>query len=655
MKLKTARLSAGILAITLAANSVVLAQNAPTQNASPNTSSGTMPAANNSTSSTGTTSTGTTPGTAVDSANSGMMANGGTSNNATTNGTATNGTTTNGGATENPTIVSSTNPAAPTVVPPGSVGATTTGAPASVPAGVVTAAATNPVVSATGVVTTGLADARNAADANAPVFTLSDALTLALQNNPTVASAQASIRAAQARVGEASAAGGPQVGANANLAGTRNLNGAPVIVGSSVGGGGGGGGTTGGGTTGGGSTGGISSSPVVADNLLGFGATETAGLTATLPIYTGGRVSANKRIARSNVNVQTENALQTEQDLLLNTTTSYLNILRSSQLLTVAVSNVDVSREQLRVAQVRYDAGAAARLEVYQAQATLADAEQRRIAASATLGQSTASLNTLMGRTPETPLRVEEITSLTLNLPTLTTANGTSLSSSDLRLISAQSRPAIAASQAQITTSEANVALAKAQRRPSLGLSLGALIRNPLTYLGRFALSLGLGLTQTIFDSGLSRSQISEAQALVDQSRAGLSSTQLNVGNQIEQSLLNLDSAQSRTVSADVAVTAAQEALRAAQVGYQAGVRTSLDVTTAQTALLNAQTNAVNARFDVATGQAQLASSVGVLTVAGQDATSRVTQAQNAANDALQASANANKPKKKRKKFLGIF
>ncbi len=537
----------------------------------------------------------------------------------------------------------------------------------------------SPVVSSRGVVALGLADARNLSDADAPVLSLVDALALAIQNNPTIQIAQASLRAARARVGNARSQGGAQVGLSGDINGSRNFGATSNTSG----------GGTGGGGTGGGGTG------TVGNNFLGFNTNESVGVSATLPIYNGGRIKAGTRAAQANVDVQAFNALQTEQDLMRDTTTSYLNILRSDQLLTVADSNLAISREQLRIAQVRFDAGAAARLEVFQAQATLADADQRRTQASAILGQSKATLNTLVGRVPETPIRVEPISSLDLRLAsfapnvnaanenpsisstrlaptkaqtsTVTNANATdinattlnatnsdaTLSGADLRARAAASRPALAASQAQIQSANAAVDLARAQRKPSLGLNLGALLRNPVSFVGRFALSLGLGFSQSLFDSGRSRSQIDEAQALLEQSRAGLSNAQLNVGNQIEQSLLSLDSAQARTVSAQAAVVAAQEALRAAQIGYTAGVRTSLDVSTAQAQLLTAQTNAVNARFDVATGQAQLASAVGVLTVQQQEAAARVAQSQIA--NRAQVEANAPKPKKKRRKFLGIF
>ncbi len=665
MKHPNARLSAGIVAISLAAQSVVFAQGATTA-ATPSAA---------------------TPSSATQPMATQSAANGGASS--TGSGTS-------------------------------DVSATANGTPVGTPMDAATVAASSTAaVSTSGVTTSGLADVRNADDAQAPLLTLADVLTLALQNNPTLTSAQAAVRAAQARVGTARSAGGVQVGLSGDVNGNRAF-GTSSSTGFSSGTGTGGTGTggIGSGGTGTGGIGGTGGSLTSGNQILGLNTTESLGVSATLPVYTGGRVKASTRVARTGVDIQAANAQQTEQDLLLNTTTSYLNILRSGQLLQVANSNVDISREQLRVAQVRFNAGAAARLEVFQAEATLADSQQRRTAASATLGQSKATLNTLIGRVPETPVRVEPITALNLSLPQITTASGATtsgatitssststtpatesaagdspttstsatsssttsttpgasaietetavaaasatpagsgtLSSAELRAQALASRPLLAASQAQIANSQANVDLARAQRRPNIGVTLGSFLRNPVTFAGRFALSLGLGLSQTLFDSGRSRSQINEAQALLDQSRSGLAGQELNVGNQIEQSLLSLDSAQARTVSADTAVTSAQEALRAAQVAYQAGVRTSLEVSTAQTALLNAQTNAVNARFDVATGQAQLASAVGVLTTQAQTAATRNTQAQVDAA-AAQAQADAAKPKKKRKKFLGIF
>jgi outer membrane protein TolC len=530
-----------------------------------------------------------------------------------------------------------------------------------------------------------LADARNQISENVAPISIEDAITLALQNNPQRDAAIAALQAARARIGTARAAGGPNIGLGASAGLDRSF----------------GGGSSGSGS-GAGSGSGSGTSGVSSNRVLGFDSSQSVQTTADIPIYTGGRVKAGRRVAEAGARFQAAQTLQVEQDLVLSTIEAYLGVLRTGQLLEVAESNLAVSRERRRVEQVRYEAGASARLDVLRADTTLAEAQQQRIAASNNLAQAKAALNTLMGRVPEAPLRTETITTLTPRVPlppeiAVTAATGTTTpgvtapgvtapgvtapgatvpgatvpgatvpgatvpgatvpapdSSAVLRDIAERSRPAIAAGQAQVEAGEAGVDVAKAQRKPSLGLSLTGLLRNPVGFAGRFALGIGLNVAQTLFDSGRARSQIDEARALAEQSRQNLGNQRLNVANQIEQALLSLDSAQKRLASADVAVVAAAEALRASQLGYEAGARTRLEVSDAQVALLTAQTEAVNARFQVAQSQADLSAAVGVLTTEGQAAYERALTDEAKRAEAL--AAQETQPKKKRKKFLGIF
>jgi outer membrane protein TolC len=529
-----------------------------------------------------------------------------------------------------------------------------------------------------------LADTRREANANAPVFTLTDTIGLALQNNPQHDAALAAVRAARARITTARAAGGPQVSLSGDATLQRSF-GFPSA------------------TTGSGAGGGFSSTGT---SSRSWDDAETLSASATVPIYTGGRVSAGKRVARYSAEAQEAQARQVDQQLVYNTTLAYLSILRSEQLLDVTNANLDVARERQRIAQVRYDAGAAAKLEVLRADTDLANARQQRIVASNALGQSNAALNTLLGRAPDSPLRIEPIVQLTLPSPLVVTPNAAPLSTTattstgrattgsastaassgtnstgsgstgafgstaptsgstglgastptagavgsggtltgssgnattgngagtvsgiapagQLQIAAGQSRNSLAVTEAQLKAAQASVDLARAQRKPNIGANILGLLRNPLTFAGRFLFSIGASVAQTLFDSGKSRGQIQEAVAVVDQLRSQLKGQQQAVANDIEQSLLSLDSAQKRLNSTQAGVTAAQEALRAAQLGYSAGVTTSLEVSDAQAALLTAQTDAVNARFDLAAAQAQLAASVGVVPVEGQQAYER--------------------------------
>ncbi|MDQ3815356.1 MAG: TolC family protein, partial [Armatimonadota bacterium] len=439
-----------------------------------------------------------------------------------------------------------------------------------------------------------LADARQQAAETAPVLSFTEAIVRVLQNNPQRAAARAGLQAAQARIGTARSAGGLQVGINGNATTNQSFG----VPSSNTG-------------TGGNTNLAQSFNPDFSESLT---------TSAQLPLYTGGRVKASTRAAEAAARTQAAQTVQVEQDLVLTAATTYLGILRSEQLLEVAESNLAVSREQRRVAQVRFEAGAAARLDVFRAETTLADAEQRRVTASSTVAQAKAQLNTLMGRAPETPLRIEGIDSVAPPVPLTAAVEPprypalAERGAAELRTVAEASNPSLAAAREQVRAAEANVDVAKAQRKPSLGLNLTSILRNPVTFLGRFSAALALGVAQTLFDSGRTRSQVNEARNLVEQARQGLAGERLTVANRIEQLLLTGDTAEHRLRSTDTAVLAAREAVRAAQLGYTAGVRTAVEVSDAQAALLAAQTEAVNARFDLALARAQLASAAGVLT-----------------------------------------
>jgi outer membrane protein TolC len=449
--------------------------------------------------------------------------------------------------------------------------------------------------------------------ATAAPMSLEEVLVYALDHNPQRRAAWYAAKAARANIGVAKADGGLQV----NLTGSASNQWGFGSVGTFV----------------------PSSGSGVGVSNSSQGWRESLTADATLPIYSGGRVKANKKVATYNYQMAMAQAISTEQDLVFNTTLDYLDILRNQQLVDVNQANLDVAGERYRVANVRFNAGAAAKLEVLNAATAQATAQQDLVEAQNNLKQSYANLNTIMGRKPQTPLQIVPVDQLTLPAPltvaavdksTFTgnalavppkaTSNAALAGGEQLAEIAGTNNPSLAALQAQVRAAEASVDVAKAGKKPSLGLSLTGLISNPLSYLGRFIVSLGGSLAQNLFDSGRTSSQVQYAQATVEQLKSSLQNGELSVANQIEQSLLALNSAKEREVSTTTAVASAQEALRAAQLGYAAGVQTALDVSDAEASLLTAQTNAVNAKFDVAASQAQLAAAVGILTDEGQQA-----------------------------------
>lgn len=472
-----------------------------------------------------------------------------------------------------------------------------------------------PLVAVPSVADAGLADVRNRAAADTPALSMEEAVTLALQNNPSPKAARAQLDAALARIGIARAAAGPQLGLGGQVNAQRGFGNVSTRSGSG--------------------------------DVFGFASSQSLSLNASLPLYNGGRIKASRRAAEAQARSQLASAQQTEQDLAAQTILGFLSILQNQQLLEVAESNLATSQERRRVAGVRFDAGAAARLEVLRADSDLASARQRRIAAANNVAQSKAVVNILLGRNPETPFNAAPLPGLDVSATTATATTATASAaagtpgstaagsgvlalpaiarfplaeqataiasgqagpaSPELRSIASAGLPSLEATRQSIEAADQNIAQQKAQRKPNISASLGGVLSNPAAGLGRFLVSLGVGLAQTLFDSGRISSQVTEATAQAQQVRYTLDSQQLQVANIIESALLQLDSARKRQTSADVSVLSAQEALRAAQLGYSAGAGTALDVTDAQNALLAAQTDAVNARFEVAQAQVQLA------------------------------------------------
>lgn len=469
-----------------------------------------------------------------------------------------------------------------------------------------------------------LADQRLRAGNAQPVLGLTNTIQMVLQNNPQRAVARAQLEAALANVGIAKSAGGLQIDVNGGLNSQRGFFRSSTTT--STGGTGTGGTGTGGTGTGGTGTGGTTdpTTGAIVTNTANFSQSLSVG--ASLPIYSGGGVKASKLAAQAAARAQAALTLQTEQNLVSNATAAYLAILRTEQLLTVAESDLAVSQERRRVAEVRFVGGAAARSDVLRADSVLAAARQRRVQAASDVATAKSNLNVLMGRLPETPFSVIPIVGFT-PLVTIGAATGTDRfpdlgadSGAQLRSIAELNNPTLAAQREQINVSEANVDVARAARKPSIAASLTGALRNPVSFLGRFTLGLGASIVQSLFDSGRSGYQIRQAREVVVQSQQNLENQNLQIAGTIEQNLLSIDASQQKLNDTAAGVIAAAGALRAAQTGYQAGTLTSVDVSDAQTALLQAQTDAVNANFDLASARVNLASSIGVLAPEAQTA-----------------------------------
>lgn len=280
----------------------------------------------------------------------------------------------------------------------------------------------------------------------------------------------------------------------------------------------------------------------------------------------------------------------------------YFNVLRDQEQVAVDQQQVTADQESVRVTQARVTAGAAAEFDLLTAQTTLSNAQQVLSSAQNTLTLAQVNLNNLLGFGPDTPLA--------LQVPALPPLNQT-FDKNALTQFADTRRPELRQAVNNIKIAQRLVKLAGSSLLPSLSI-VGAGNFNGYVASGSHdtaSISAVVGIP--LYDGGTTQAKIKEAQSDLRSQLITQGQLQENVAIEVRQALSNINDAQTRAASAGLGAQQAAEAQRLAQVRYQNGIGTILDVVNAQAQLAQAQSNLLNAQFDYQTSLAQLTRALG--------------------------------------------
>ena len=178
-----------------------------------------------------------------------------------------------------------------------------------------------------------------------------------------------------------------------------------------------------------------------------------------------------------------------------------------------------------------------------------------------------------------------------------------------------QRRPDIAASERQVAAANAQIGIAKTAFYPDLviaaqgGLQAGSFV-NWFTWPSRLW-GLGPQLTQTIFDAGRRRSQVTISEAAYDATLASYRQTSLTAFQEVEDNLSTLRILETETAKQHEAVEAAENSQQLAMNRYKGGLVTYFEVITAQTIALT------NERVEVDLLQRRMESAVQLVRALG--------------------------------------
>jgi NodT family efflux transporter outer membrane factor (OMF) lipoprotein len=159
-------------------------------------------------------------------------------------------------------------------------------------------------------------------------------------------------------------------------------------------------------------------------------------------------------------------------------------------------------------------------------------------------------------------------------------------------------RPDIAGAQRRMIAANATIGVARAAYFPSLTLNAqggfqSTAVSNWLSAPSSFW-AIGPNALLSVFDGGLRRAQVAQARAEFDASAADYRGAVVAAFQQVEDDLASLNHYHDAAEQEKAAVQAAQRTLDLSMALYKQGAADYLTVVTSQTALLQAQLQALN-------------------------------------------------------------
>ncbi len=333
----------------------------------------------------------------------------------------------------------------------------------------------------------------------------------------------------------------------------------------------------------------------------------SVGLTVTQNVFNGGRTLNSVRQAESNVFGSRENLRNTEQDVLLNGATAYMNVLRDTAILDLRRNNITVLEEQLRQTRDRFNVGEVTRTDVAQAESSLASSRSDYFTAQANLQTSIANFRQIIGIEPT---RLEPARTIETLLPK--DMNG----AVDLAL---GEHPAIQAAFHAVDAAELQVKLVEGELYPTLNV-VGS-VQHDTDYIGiRNATFLNGAvkgqLSIPIYEGGEVYARARQAKETLAQARLQADLQRDTVRADVVSAWGSLDAARAVIQSAKAAVKAAEIALEGIREEAKVGQRTTFDVLFAQQTLLNTRVSLVTAQRDRVVASYAVFSAIGRLSAA---------------------------------------
>ncbi len=326
----------------------------------------------------------------------------------------------------------------------------------------------------------------------------------------------------------------------------------------------------------------------------------SSSITLGQNIYDFGKTATQVKIQRLNLDSSRSDLENVSDQIIFNVKQAYYGVLQAKRNMDVAAEIVKQFEQHLEQAKGFYEVGTKPKFDVTKAEVDLSNARLNLIKAENALRVARATLNNTMG-VPDAP-EYGFIDILTFAKYEITFENAIERAYRD--------RPDLVSVGAKKESAAEAIELARKDYYPTFSGSAN------YSWAGeKFPLengwSAGVTFAFPLFSGFLTKYQVEESKANLNILKANEELLRQGIFLEVKQAYLNLQDAEERIPTAELAVKQAKENLDLANGRYAVGVGNPIEVTDAQVAYSNAKTAYIQALYDFKVSQASLEKAMG--------------------------------------------
>ena len=337
------------------------------------------------------------------------------------------------------------------------------------------------------------------------------------------------------------------------------------------------------------------------------GYTRTLSATISQPLFSGLKTVNSVSSAKSYVKASKANLMATEQNVLLNASIAYLDVLRDEAIVKLQKNNEKLLKKELDETRERFKVGEVTTTDVSQAEASYASAQSQRISAEGNLEASKAIYLQVIGIAPKDIIDPKDIEKMFPN------------SMQEAMEYAKAHNYSVSAAKHALKAKNYDVKTSRGDLLPSINAyaSAGRLKNENYVYdknPTNNSVEFGVNFSMPIYNAGASRAKLRQSKYYQKQASEDLLNAEDKLLSDITSYWEYLSANKAKIKSVKSQIKAYQVALDGVREEQALGNRTVLDVLNQYQYLLNSEVEEVTTRHDYYVSGLALLQAMGKLT-----------------------------------------